>query len=70
MNHTSTMTLTERNNILHDLRERMIYHRRQEEFYRERIQWTNQQYKRQEIDNLYDELFEGYGEPDESTGWN
>ena len=64
------MTLTERNNILHDLRERMIYHRRQEEFYRERIQWTNQQYKRQEIDNLYDELFEGYGEPDESTGWN
>ena len=56
------MTLTERNNILHDLRERMIYHRRQEEFYRERIQWTNQQYKRQEIDNLYDELFEGYGE--------
>ena len=64
------MTLTERNNILHDLRERMIYHRRQEEFYRQRIQWTNQQYKRQEIDNLYDELFEGYGEPDESTGWN
>ena len=64
------MTITERNNILHDLRERMIYHRRQEEFYRERIQWTNQQYKRQEIDNLYDELFEGYGEPDESTGWN
>ena len=64
------MTLTERNNILHDLRERMTYHRRQEEFYRERIQWTNQQYKRQEIDNLYDELFEGYGEPDESTGWN
>ena len=64
------MTLTERNNILHDLRERMIYHRRQEEFYRERIQWTNQQYKRQEIDDLYDELFEGYGEPDESTGWN
>ena len=64
------MTLTERNNILHDLRERMIYHRRQEEFYRERIQWTNQQYKRQEIDNLYDELFKGYGEPDESTGWN
>ena len=64
------MTLTERNNILHDLRERMIYHRRQEEFYRERIQWTNQQYKRQEIDNLYDELFEGYGEPDGSTGWN
>jgi hypothetical protein len=64
------MTLTERNNILHDLRERMIYHRRQEEFYRERIQWTNQQYKRQEIDNLYDELFEAYGEPDESTGWN
>ena len=64
------MTLTERNNILHDLRQRMIYHRRQEEFYRERIQWTNQQYKRQEIDNLYDELFEGYGEPDESTGWN
>ena len=64
------MTLTERNNILHDLRERMIYHRRQEEFYRDRIQWTNQQYKRQEIDNLYDELFEGYGEPDESTGWN
>ena len=64
------MTLTERNNILHDLRERMVYHRRQEEFYRERIQWTNQQYKRQEIDNLYDELFEGYGEPDESTGWN
>ena len=64
------MTLTERNNILHDLRERMIYHRRQEEFYRERIQWTNQQYKRQEIDNLYDELFEGYGTPDESTGWN
>ena len=64
------MTLTERNNILHDLRERMIYHRRQEEFYRERIQWTNQQYKRQEIDNLYDELFEGYGAPDESTGWN
>jgi len=63
MNNTSTtMTLTERNNILHDLRERMIYHRRQEEFYRERIQWTNQQYKRQEIDNLYDELFEGYGE--------
>ena len=56
------MTLTERNNILHDLRERMIYHRRQEEFYRERIQWTNQQYKRQEIDNLYDELFEGYGD--------
>ena len=70
MNHTSTMTLTERNNILHDLRERMIYHRRQEEFYRERIQWTNQQYKRQEIDNLYDELFDMYGEPDESTGWN
>ena len=64
------MTLTERNNILHDLRERMIYHRRQEEFYRERIQWTNQQYKRQQLDNLYDELFEGYGEPDESTGWN
>ena len=64
------MTLTERNNILHDLRERMIYHRRQEEFYRERIQWTNQQYKRQEIDDLYNELFEGYGEPDESTGWN
>ena len=64
------MTLTERNNILHDLRERMIHHRRQEEFYRERIQWTNQQYKRQEIDNLYDELFESYGEPDESTGWN
>ena len=64
------MTLTERNYILHDLRERMIYHRRQEEFYRERIQWTNQQYKRQEIDNLYDELFESYGEPDESTGWN
>ena len=64
------MTLTERNNILHDLRERMIYHRRQEEFYRERIQWTNQQYKRQQIDDLYDELFEGYGEPDESTGWN
>jgi hypothetical protein len=64
------MTLTERNNILHDLRERMIYHRRQEEFYRERIQWTNQQYKRQEIDNLYDELFDMYGEPDESTGWN
>jgi len=64
------MTLTERNNILHDLRERMIYHRRQEEFYRERIQWTNQQYKRQEIDNLYGELFESYGEPDESTGWN
>ena len=56
------MTLTERNNILHDLRERMIYHRRQEEFYRERIQWTNQQYKRQEIDDLYNELFEGYGE--------
>ena len=56
------MTLTERNNILHDLRERMIYHRRQEEFYRERIQWTNQQYKRQEIDELYNELFEGYGE--------
>ena len=55
------MTLTERNNILHDLRERMIYHRRQEEFYRERIQWTNQQYKRQEIDDLYNELFEGYG---------
>jgi hypothetical protein len=48
----------------------MIYHRRQEEFYRERIQWTNQQYKRQEIDNLYDELFDMYGEPDESTGWN
>jgi len=66
----SIMTLTERNNILHDLRERMIYHRRQEEFYRERIQWTNQQYKRQEIDNLYDELFDMYGEPDESTGWN
>ena len=64
------MTLTESNNILHDLRERMIYHRRQEEFYRERIQWTNQQYKRQEIDNLYDELFDMYGEPDESTGWN
>ena len=64
------MTLTERNNILHDLCERMIYHRRQEEFYRERIQWTNQQYKRQEIDNLYDELFDMYGEPDESTGWN
>tara|TARA_X000000950_G_C13627092_1_gene541861 strand:- start:160 stop:354 length:195 start_codon:yes stop_codon:yes gene_type:complete len=64
------MTLTERNNILHDLRERMIYHRRQEEFYRERIQWTNQQYKRQQINDLYDELFEGYGEPDESTGWN
>ena len=64
------MTLTERNNILHDLRERMIYHRRQEEFYRERIQWTNQQYKRQEIDDLYNELFEGYGDPDESTGWN
>ena len=66
------MTLTERNNILHDLRERMIYHRRQEEFYRERIQWTNQQYKRQEytVDELYNELFEGYGEPDESTGWN
>ena len=64
------MTLTERSNILHDLRERMIYHRRQEEFYSERIQWTNQQYKRQEIDNLYDELFESYGEPDESTGWN
>jgi len=64
------MTLTERNNILHDLRERMIYHRRQEEFYRERIQWTNQQYKRQEIDNLYDELFDMYGAPDESTGWN
>nr|BAR35658.1 hypothetical protein [uncultured Mediterranean phage uvMED] len=58
------MTLTERNNILHDLRERMIYHRRQEEFYRERIQWTNQQYKRQEytVDELYNELFEGYGE--------
>tara|TARA_R110002012_G_scaffold10902_3_gene49186 strand:- start:306 stop:488 length:183 start_codon:yes stop_codon:yes gene_type:complete len=58
------MTLTERNNILHDLRERMIYHRRQEEFYRERIQWTNQQYKRQEytVDDLYNELFEGYGE--------
>ena len=66
------MTLTERNNILHDLRERMIYHRRQEEFYRERIQWTNQQYKNKEytVDELYNELFEGYGEPDESTGWN
>ena len=66
------MTLTERNNILHDLRERMIYHRRQEEFYRERIQWTNQQYKNQQytVDELYNELFEGYGEPDESTGWN
>ena len=58
------MTLTERNNILHDLRERMIYHRRQEEFYRERIQWTNQQYKNKEytVDELYNELFEGYGE--------
>ena len=65
MNNTSTtMTLTERNNILHDLRERMIYHRRQEEFYRERIQWTNQQYKNQQytVDELYNELFEGYGE--------
>ena len=58
------MTLTERNNILHDLRERMTYHRRQEEFYRERIQWTNQQYKNKEytVDELYNELFEGYGE--------
>ena len=58
------MTLTERNNILHDLRGRMIYHRRQEEFYRERIQWTNQQYKNQQytVDELYNELFEGYGE--------
>ena len=58
------MTLTERNNILHDLRERMIYHRRQEEFYRESIQWTNQQYKNQQytVDELYNELFEGYGE--------
>jgi hypothetical protein len=60
------MTLTERNNILHDLRERMIYHRRQEEFYRERIQWTKQQYKNQEVDDLYEQMFE----PDESTGWN
>ena len=56
------MTLTERNNILHDLRERMMYHRRQEEFYRERIQWTNQQYKDQQLNDLYDELFEAYGE--------
>lgn len=60
------MTLTERNNILHDLRERMIYHRRQEEFYRERIQWTKHHYKNQQIDDLYEEMFE----PDESTGWN
>ena len=60
------MTLTERNNILHDLRQRMIYHRRQEEFYRERIQWTKQQYKNQEVDDLYEQMFE----PDESTGWN
>ena len=60
------MTLTERNNILHDLRQRMIHHRRQEEFYRERIQWTKQQYKNQEVDDLYEQMFE----PDESTGWN
>ena len=60
------MTLTERNNILHDLRQQMIYHRRQEEFYRERIQWTKQQYKRQEVGDLYEQMFE----PDESTGWN
>ena len=60
------MTLTERNNILHDLRQRMIYHRRQEEFYRERIQWTKQQYKNQEVSDLYEQMFE----PDESTGWN
>ena len=57
------MTLTERNNILHDLRQRMIYHRRQEEFYRERIQWTKQQYKNRDLD---EQMFE----PDESTGWN
>ena len=60
------MTLTERNNILHDLRQRMIHHRRQEEFYRERIQWTKQQYKNQHVDDLYEQMFE----PDESTGWN
>ena len=64
------MTLTERNNILHDLRERMMYHRRQEEFYRERIQWTNQQYKDQQLNDLYDEVFSMYGTPDECTGWN
>jgi len=64
------MTLTERNNILHDLRERMMYHRRQEEFYRERIQWTNQQYKDQQLNDLYDEVYSMYGTPDESTGWN
>ena len=52
------MTLTERNNILHDLRERMIYHRRQEEFYRERIQWTNQQYRNQQVGDLYEQMFE------------
>lgn len=60
------MTLTERNNILHDLRQKMIYHRRQEELYRERIQWTKHHYKNQQIDDLYEEMFE----PDESTGWN
>ena len=52
------MTLTERNNILHDLRQRMIYHRRQEEFYRERIQWTKQQYKNHEVGDLYEQMFE------------
>ncbi len=52
------MTLTERNNILHDLRQQMIYHRRQEEFYRERIQWTNQQYKTQQVGDLYEQMFE------------
>lgn len=65
-NWFTLMTLTERNNILHDLRQRMTYHRRQEEFYRERIQWTKQQYKNLLVGDLYEQMFE----PDESTGWN
>jgi len=52
-----TMTLTERNQKLYELRERLLKARAQVAWIEQEIWLTNQKYKNQDLD-LYQELFD------------